>query len=132
MFGYGLVLFQCELTLFYLFFTVEGGKVHIRDWRTQVTQTYPKRKSQVSGALKTRLCWFHTHHPDGCPLSSKDCVFAHGADDIRPSTRPLKKHRSWPWSMQRTFVCLYLNWNSMKTCSHFDLTFGLTRNSALI
>ncbi|KAB5579426.1 hypothetical protein PHYPO_G00194940 [Pangasianodon hypophthalmus] len=75
-------------------FRVEGGKVHIRDWRTQGTQTDPKRKSQISGALKTRLCWFHTHHPDGCPLSSNDCVFAHGADDLRPSTRPLKKHRS--------------------------------------
>ncbi|KAF5907065.1 putative tRNA (uracil-O(2)-)-methyltransferase [Clarias magur] len=74
-------------------FRVEGGKVHIRDWRTRGTQTDPKRKSQISDALKTRLCWFHTHHPDGCPLPSKDCVFAHGADDLRPSTRPLKKHR---------------------------------------
>ncbi|KAK3546453.1 hypothetical protein QTP70_026306 [Hemibagrus guttatus] len=75
-------------------FRVEGGQVHIRDWRTQGPQTDLKRKSQTSGALKTRLCWFHTHHPDGCPLSSKDCVFAHGSDDLRPSTRPLKKHRS--------------------------------------
>ncbi|XP_060790826.1 probable tRNA (uracil-O(2)-)-methyltransferase [Neoarius graeffei] len=75
-------------------FRVEGGKVHIRDWRTHGTQTDPKRKPQISGALKTRLCWFHTHHPDGCPLSTKDCAFAHGADDLRPSTRPLKKHRS--------------------------------------
>ncbi|GAA6077941.1 probable tRNA (uracil-O(2)-)-methyltransferase [Tachysurus ichikawai] len=75
-------------------FRVEGGQVHIRDWLTQDSQTDLKRKSQISGALKTRLCWFHTHHPDGCPLSSKNCVFAHGADDLRPSTRPLKKHRS--------------------------------------
>ncbi|XP_027025151.2 probable tRNA (uracil-O(2)-)-methyltransferase [Tachysurus fulvidraco] len=75
-------------------FRVEGGQVHIRDWLTQASQTDLKHKSQISGALKTRLCWFHTHHPDGCPLSSKNCVFAHGADDLRPSTRPLKKHRS--------------------------------------
>ncbi|XP_017327350.1 probable tRNA (uracil-O(2)-)-methyltransferase [Ictalurus punctatus] len=75
-------------------FRVQGGKVHMRDWRTQGTQTALNRKSQISGALKTRLCWFHTHHPDGCPLSSKDCVFAHGTDNLRPSTRPLKKHSS--------------------------------------
>ncbi|TSK82199.1 putative tRNA (uracil-O(2)-)-methyltransferase [Bagarius yarrelli] len=75
-------------------FRVESGQVYIRDWRTVGTQTDSKRKSQISGALKTRLCWFHTHHPDGCPLSSTDCVFAHGADDLRPSTRPLKKHRT--------------------------------------
>ncbi|XP_062849226.1 probable tRNA (uracil-O(2)-)-methyltransferase [Trichomycterus rosablanca] len=75
-------------------FRVEAGKVHIRDWRTQGTQTNSKRKSQISGALKTRLCWFHTHHPNGCPLSTEDCVFAHGAGDLRPSTRPLKKLRS--------------------------------------
>ncbi|KAF7706293.1 probable tRNA (uracil-O(2)-)-methyltransferase [Silurus meridionalis] len=76
-------------------FRVVGGQVHIRDWRTRSTQTDPKRKSQISAALKTRLCWFHTHHPDGCPLSNKDCVFAHGADDLCPSTRPLKKHRTY-------------------------------------
>lgn len=101
-------LFQHELTLCFLFLPVEGGQVHIRDWRTQGPQTDLKRKSQIFGALKTRLCWFHTHHPDGCPLSSKDCVFAHGPDDLRPSTRPLKKHRSWPWTVQRTFVFIFV------------------------
>ncbi|XP_007255112.3 probable tRNA (uracil-O(2)-)-methyltransferase [Astyanax mexicanus] len=78
-------------------FRVEGGRVHIRDWRTsaagQRTRVNLKNKSQISGALKTRECWFHTHHPNGCPLSTEDCLFAHGVDDLRPSTRPLKKFK---------------------------------------
>ncbi|XP_066537309.1 probable tRNA (uracil-O(2)-)-methyltransferase [Hoplias malabaricus] len=77
-------------------FRVEGGRVYIRDCRNnkrprQRTRVHPKNKSQISGVLKTRLCWFHTHHPHGCPLSTEDCLFAHGAGDLRPSTRPLKK-----------------------------------------
>uniref|UniRef100_A0AAR2LEJ7 tRNA (uracil-O(2)-)-methyltransferase n=1 Tax=Pygocentrus nattereri TaxID=42514 RepID=A0AAR2LEJ7_PYGNA len=76
-------------------FRVEGGRVHIRDWRNGgPVRVNSKPKSQTSGALKTRLCWFHTHHPHGCPLSTEDCLFAHGEDDLRPSTRPLKKLRS--------------------------------------
>ncbi|XP_072542951.1 probable tRNA (uracil-O(2)-)-methyltransferase [Salminus brasiliensis] len=79
-------------------FRVEGGRVYIRDWRTsgtgQGTRVNLKNKSQISGALKTRLCWFHTHHPHGCPLSTEDCLFAHGVDDLRPSTRPLKKFKN--------------------------------------
>uniref|UniRef100_A0A4W4GSA1 tRNA (uracil-O(2)-)-methyltransferase n=1 Tax=Electrophorus electricus TaxID=8005 RepID=A0A4W4GSA1_ELEEL len=79
-------------------FRVEAGRVHIRDWRrsgpAQATQATSKRKNQMSGARKTRLCWFHTHHPHGCPLSIEDCAFAHGEEDLQPSTRPLKKFRN--------------------------------------
>ncbi|XP_070710750.1 probable tRNA (uracil-O(2)-)-methyltransferase [Pempheris klunzingeri] len=73
-------------------FRVEGGRVHIRDWRDRksaVTDT--KRKPVAPGALKTRPCWFHNHHPQRCPLKAEHCAFAHGPDDLRPSTRPLKK-----------------------------------------
>ncbi|XP_028284959.1 putative tRNA (uracil-O(2)-)-methyltransferase [Parambassis ranga] len=73
-------------------FRVEGGRVYIRDGRDRKSsKTDAKRKPVAPGALKTRLCWFHTHHPQGCPLQAEDCAFAHGPDDLRPSTRPLKK-----------------------------------------
>lgn len=76
-------------------FRVEGGRVHIRDWRDMKPSKDVKKKKPVApGALKTRLCWFHTHHPQGCPLQTELCAFAHGPDDLRPSTRPLKKLKS--------------------------------------
>ncbi|KAG1667090.1 putative tRNA (uracil-O(2)-)-methyltransferase [Nymphon striatum] len=28
--------------------------------------------------LKTKLCWFHQNHPNGCPLPPQCCSFAHG------------------------------------------------------
>ncbi|XP_047242775.1 probable tRNA (uracil-O(2)-)-methyltransferase [Girardinichthys multiradiatus] len=73
-------------------FKVEGGTVYIRDWRDR---TESRRRPAVPGALKTRLCWFHAHHPQGCPLQEQNCCFAHGADDLRPSTRPLKKLKNF-------------------------------------
>ncbi|XP_030635578.1 putative tRNA (uracil-O(2)-)-methyltransferase [Chanos chanos] len=79
-------------------FRVESGRVRIRDWRVEVRgsdrREESKRKPLTAGAVKTRLCWFHTHHPQGCPLPSEDCAFAHGSRDLRPSTRPLKKLRN--------------------------------------
>lgn len=82
-------------------FRVEEGMVHIRDWRVQThgprgkgTRADAKRKPLPAGALKTRACWFHGHHPHGCPLQAEDCAFAHGLDDLRPSTRPLKKTKN--------------------------------------
>ncbi|KAL0970373.1 hypothetical protein UPYG_G00241120 [Umbra pygmaea] len=83
-------------------FRVEGGMVYIRDWRVETqrpraphsTRVDAKRKTLLPGALKTRACWFHVHHPHGCPLQTEDCAFAHGADDLRPSTRPLKKMKN--------------------------------------
>ncbi|KAG7461868.1 hypothetical protein MATL_G00195690 [Megalops atlanticus] len=77
-------------------FKVEGGRVQIRDWRVQASEGKgkPRPKTTPSGALKTRPCWFHTHHPQGCPLSSEHCTFAHGPTDLRPATRPLKKQKN--------------------------------------
>lgn len=74
------------------FFLVEGGRVYIRDWRDRKSsRTDTKRKPVAPGALKTRPCWFHDHHPQRCPLQAEHCAFAHGPDDLRPSSRPLKK-----------------------------------------
>ncbi|XP_030018666.1 putative tRNA (uracil-O(2)-)-methyltransferase [Sphaeramia orbicularis] len=73
-------------------FRVEGGQVHIRDWRDRKSSRSDARRKPVApGALKTRACWFHIHHPQGCPLQAEHCAFAHGHNDLRPSTRPLKK-----------------------------------------
>ncbi|XP_034532640.1 probable tRNA (uracil-O(2)-)-methyltransferase [Notolabrus celidotus] len=74
-------------------FRVEGGRVHIRDWREKRTSkvNMKKKKPIAPGALKTRPCWFYDHHPQRCPLQTDQCHFAHGPDDLRTSTRPLKK-----------------------------------------
>lgn len=98
--------FKCDRYILHLtflpasnFFIVEGGKVFIRDWRThavaQSAKANSKRKPPPSGALKTRLCWFHTHHPHGCPLAREVCAFAHGDTELRPSTKPPKMIRTW-------------------------------------
>uniref|UniRef100_A0A4W5PQY2 tRNA (uracil-O(2)-)-methyltransferase n=1 Tax=Hucho hucho TaxID=62062 RepID=A0A4W5PQY2_9TELE len=66
-------------------FRVEGGMVHIRNWlvqtqrprRLQGTRADVKRKPLLSGVLKIRACWFHAHHPHGCPLPAEECAFAH-------------------------------------------------------
>ncbi|XP_026209240.1 probable tRNA (uracil-O(2)-)-methyltransferase [Anabas testudineus] len=76
-------------------FRVEGGMVNIRDWRDRKSfMSVAKGKPVGSGAVKTRLCWFHTHHPQGCPLQTEQCGFAHGPEDLRLSTRPLKKRKT--------------------------------------
>ncbi|XP_031707370.1 putative tRNA (uracil-O(2)-)-methyltransferase [Anarrhichthys ocellatus] len=76
-------------------FRVEGGTVFIRDWRDRKSsRADTKRKPVAPGALKTRPCWFYDHHPQRCPLQAAHCAFAHGPEDLRPSTRPLKKMRN--------------------------------------
>uniref|UniRef100_A0A8C8DCP3 tRNA (uracil-O(2)-)-methyltransferase n=1 Tax=Oryzias sinensis TaxID=183150 RepID=A0A8C8DCP3_9TELE len=71
---------------------VEGGVVHIRDWRDATPSKADRRRKQITpGGLKTRSCWFHDHHPQGCPLQAQNCAFAHGPEELQPSTRPLKK-----------------------------------------
>ncbi|XP_068444331.1 probable tRNA (uracil-O(2)-)-methyltransferase [Clinocottus analis] len=76
-------------------FRVEGGRVYIRDWRDRKSsRADTKRKPVAPGALKTRSCWFYDHHRQRCPLQAEHCAFAHGPDELRPSTRPLKKMRN--------------------------------------
>lgn len=75
-------------------FEVLNGTVHIRDWREEKCQKgkHPEAKrTPLSGTFKTRLCWFFTHHPDGCALPSHCCPFAHGPEELRP---PRRKRRS--------------------------------------
>uniref|UniRef100_A0A8C5P224 tRNA (uracil-O(2)-)-methyltransferase n=1 Tax=Jaculus jaculus TaxID=51337 RepID=A0A8C5P224_JACJA len=78
-------------------FEVHNGQVHIRDWRQELQKEKPSeaKRSQSSEAVKTRICWFFTHHPDGCALSAACCPFAHGPEELRPP-RMFKKQRQAP------------------------------------
>ncbi|KAJ1213980.1 hypothetical protein NDU88_001609 [Pleurodeles waltl] len=67
-------------------FEVHEARVHIRDWRKEKAAKRAKlefRRKPPSDLLKTRLCWFFMNHPDGCPLLSEFCMFAHGANELR-------------------------------------------------
>ncbi|KAM9836651.1 putative tRNA (uracil-O(2)-)-methyltransferase isoform 2-T2 [Aulostomus maculatus] len=76
-------------------FRVEGGMVYIRDWRDRKSsRAETKRRPVAPGALKTRPCWFYDHHPQGCPLQAEQCAFAHGPQELRPSSNPLKKKKT--------------------------------------
>lgn len=37
---------------------------------TELRAKHPER-------VKSRPCWFHHHHPDGCPLTESDCAYQH-------------------------------------------------------
>lgn len=76
---------------------VLNGRVHIRDWRAEKLpkEKHPEAKrTLLSGAFKTRLCWFFTHHPDGCVLPSDCCPFAHGPGELRPPPATKRKKQS--------------------------------------
>nr|XP_012328965.1 probable tRNA (uracil-O(2)-)-methyltransferase isoform X1 [Aotus nancymaae] len=75
-------------------FRVVNGRVHIRDWREETpwkTKPPEAKRRLLSEARKTRLCWFFTHHPDGCALSADCCPFAHGPAELRLPRTPRKK-----------------------------------------
>ncbi|KAM4673398.1 putative tRNA (uracil-O(2)-)-methyltransferase isoform 3-T3 [Amazona ochrocephala] len=75
-------------------FEVLNGRVHIRDWRKEKPsrKTKPEVKRRLSAeAFKTRLCWFFSHHPDGCSLPSESCPYAHGTEELRQSQKIKKK-----------------------------------------
>lgn len=69
---------------------VRSGSVSLRDWTSPDYYTYRmsrRKKNSDSAAekLKTSLCFYYIHHPDGCPLSTSECRFAHGVEDLRSS-----------------------------------------------
>ncbi|XP_032189596.1 probable tRNA (uracil-O(2)-)-methyltransferase isoform X2 [Mustela erminea] len=75
-------------------FEVVNGRVHIRDWREKKLQRQPHSEAKrrlCSEAFKTRMCWFYSHHPDGCVLPSDSCPFAHGPAELRPPQTPKRK-----------------------------------------
>lgn len=52
-------------------FRVERAQLSIRNWPEDNSK---RRKIQH---LKTKNCWFHEFHSQGCPLSEQECCFRH-------------------------------------------------------
>lgn len=75
-------------------FSVCGGAVELRDWASQEEPKLcaPRRQQQTDSLTKTKLCWFHDSHPQGCPRHTSSCSYAHGASELRP--RPDFKNSS--------------------------------------
>ncbi|XP_056411010.1 probable tRNA (uracil-O(2)-)-methyltransferase isoform X2 [Hyla sarda] len=78
-------------------FQVMNAMVSIRDWSQETRTATDKHRTEAkrklsADALKTRLCWFYTNHPNGCPRSAIHCPYAHGAEELRQSSLS-KKHR---------------------------------------
>ncbi|XP_021377602.1 probable tRNA (uracil-O(2)-)-methyltransferase [Mizuhopecten yessoensis] len=74
-------------------FNVSGGKVQLRD----LTLSQPFSKASQLGQtkkIKTLLCWFHSHHPDGCPRTKASCLFAHGEEDLLPNEKKTLSNRT--------------------------------------
>ena len=72
------------------FVSVFDGQVALRDWTSPDYELFlaarqKKRKNQniASNRVKTKLCFFYTRHPDGCPLTADSCRFAHGQTDLK-------------------------------------------------
>ncbi|XP_068132769.1 probable tRNA (uracil-O(2)-)-methyltransferase [Hyperolius riggenbachi] len=77
-------------------FEVMNAKVSIRDWSQDKQTTLKKHKAEAKkrllpDVLKTRLCWFYVHHPNGCPRAASQCPYAHGTEELRPSSLPERK-----------------------------------------
>eukprot|EP00112_Aurelia_sp_Birch-Aquarium-sp1_P024189 Seg752.11 transcript_id=Seg752.11/GoldUCD/mRNA.D3Y31 product="tRNA uracil-O 2-methyltransferase" protein_id=Seg752.11/GoldUCD/D3Y31 len=68
-------------------FKVVKGEVILRNYKNP--EDHINRRSKKGGRTKpksnykTKLCWFHFNHPDGCILSDKECQFAHNELELR-------------------------------------------------
>ncbi|XP_030848144.1 probable tRNA (uracil-O(2)-)-methyltransferase [Strongylocentrotus purpuratus] len=82
-------------------FEIIKSKVSLKDWsqlpssdatdpvsssgsssRTASRQSEKKDRERQQ-LYKTKLCWFHEHHPDSCPRMAEACPFAHGQVELR-------------------------------------------------
>lgn len=90
------VSFYHFLLVLLFLFLARDGFVQLRDWSkrgdTKDSSSICSKKrsnpSQRQLLHKTRLCWFHAHHPQGCPRL--ECCYAHGLEDL--ATRPQFPH----------------------------------------
>ena len=80
----------------YIFVIEPGGKVRLRcPIYDDISVGKRKRKGnhnavkfinksrEMEKFKKTKMCWLFENHPQGCPVSSQDCVWAHGKEDLR-------------------------------------------------
>lgn len=61
-------------------FTVVKGKVSITIPSERTSANYlpkPNNKKKKEPKFKIKSCWFYFNHPQGCPLSQKDCTYLH-------------------------------------------------------
>ena len=68
-------------------FIVMKGEVFLRNYRTKQEKRGKKKKQCLQAKrgsnFKTRLCWYHFNHPQGCILLDRDCQFAHSENELR-------------------------------------------------
>ncbi|KAL5478097.1 hypothetical protein EMCRGX_G024977 [Ephydatia muelleri] len=71
-------------------FKVIDSHVQIRDWWKDDGTKRPSHKGKiirdqkaVEQSTKTKECWFHAHHPQGCPRQASVCTYAHGTTELR-------------------------------------------------
>ncbi|XP_076648678.1 putative tRNA (uracil-O(2)-)-methyltransferase [Halictus rubicundus] len=57
-------------------FRVTQGKVQFRIPGEQMQETSKKRGTSVV-RRKVKPCWFHEHHPNGCPTNEANCNYKH-------------------------------------------------------
>lgn len=70
---------------------VHDGFIHLQNWAS--LDQYPVAKKSRKMArqqviaksllVKTKLCWFHQHHPQGCPRQSSQCPYAHELEELK-------------------------------------------------
>lgn len=75
-------------------FQVSGGIVQLRDFTRNDPFEGRRRRTEDSDRseyLKTTLCWYYEHHPDGCPKDSLHCSYAHGLTELRPKPPKVKR-----------------------------------------
>ncbi|XP_045145468.1 probable tRNA (uracil-O(2)-)-methyltransferase isoform X1 [Echinops telfairi] len=80
-------------------FAVRDGRVHLRDWREELSTRATRpglRRVPDTDAFKTRPCWFFAHHPDGCALPAAHCPFAHGPGELRPAPTRTSRRAGQP------------------------------------
>lgn len=62
--------------------------MQLRNW-ANVLQHGPRKPAKPRSVrdanilVKTKLCWFHSHHPQGCPRNAENCPYAHGREELR-------------------------------------------------
>ena len=68
-------------------FIVEQGKVRLRCPLYDDHSAGKRKKGRGRGELdkykKTKICWLFENHPQGCPILSEECIWAHGKQDLR-------------------------------------------------
>ena len=63
--------------------------MQLRNWADESSQHGPRKTAKPRSVrdaqrlVKTKLCWFHQYHPQGCPRPVSNCPYAHGLAERR-------------------------------------------------